>query len=117
MKSRALLVAALVAVLPHALYAQPGVQMSGDDDDEPSDGAEAKSMLPVRLDDLIEVAVRLSPDLARARVDRNAALHGALGSERAFAWTFLSNIQYERDAMADHTEAPPFSVVATDKLS
>ena len=119
MKSRALLIAALVSVLPHASYAQPGVEMSGDadDGDEPSDGAEARSMLPVRLDDLIEVAVRLSPDLARARVDRNAALHSMMGSNRGFAWTFISNVQYERNAMADHTEAPPFSVVATDKLS
>src|SRR5262245_64053707 len=37
---------------------------------EDSDGPEAQAVLPVKLDDLIEVAVRLSPELARAKAER-----------------------------------------------
>ncbi|HTR50587.1 MAG TPA: TolC family protein [Kofleriaceae bacterium] len=113
MKTRTLLVASLWAVAAPAL-AQPGAQ---DADDEPSDGPEAQAVLPIRIDDLIEVAVRLSPDLARARNDRSVAGHTAAGQRRDQAWIFSANVQYSRDATADHVEAPPYSVVADDKLS
>jgi hypothetical protein len=120
MRSRTLLALALWSLLaPRAAVAQPGAQPSDrdDDDSEPSDGPEAQAVLPIHIDDLIDVAVRLSPDLARARNDRTVAGHTAAGEHRSQAWIFAANVQYSRDATADHVEAPPYSVVADDKLS
>ncbi len=96
-----------LCVVPVQLHAQP------DDDD----GPEARAMLPVKLDDLIEVAVRLSPDLARAKLDRSAAADAAIAEQRPQAWVVSSSVQYTRSAVGDRVEAPPFSVVATDELA
>ena len=43
------------------------------DDQIDQDGPEATSVLPIKLDDLIEIAVRQSPELARSKNDRLAA--------------------------------------------
>jgi outer membrane protein TolC len=87
----------------------------GDADD--GDGPEAKAMLPVKLDDLIDVAVRLAPDLARAKVDRSVAIDTAAGVRRDRAWVLTSHAEYSRSATADHVEVPPFTVVAQDQTS
>lgn len=132
MKRQAIL-AALLATLPGAASAQPRhhkqvtrevAQAPGADDtdaapkaDDDGDGPEAQAMLPVKLDDLIEVAVRLAPDLARAKVDRSVALDVAAGSRRDQAWVMTSHAEYSRSAVADHVEVPPFSVVAQDQVS
>ncbi|HSD88405.1 MAG TPA: hypothetical protein VLB44_12845, partial [Kofleriaceae bacterium] len=50
--------------------AQEGDATNDRDQEEESDGPEALAALPIKIDDLIEVAVRLAPDLARARIDR-----------------------------------------------
>jgi outer membrane protein TolC len=93
------------------------VAQSEDPDAEPSDGPEAQAMLPIKLDDLIEVAVRLAPDLARAKVDRSIAKDTAAGARRDQAWVATSHAEYARSAVADHVEVPPFSVVAEDQVS
>ena len=137
MKTRAFLAIALFAGSASAqprhhhkreVVAQaPGAEPSGgerpddrDDassDDEPGDGPEAKAMLPVKLDDLIEAAVNRAPDLARAKVDRVAAIDTAAGARRDQAWIVQSHAEYSRSAVADHVEVPPFSVVAQDQVS
>jgi len=133
MKTQAIL-AALLATLPGAASAQPRhhkqvsrevAQAPGADDadaapprgDDDGDGPEAQAMLPVKLDDLIEVAVRLAPDLARAKVDRSVAIDVAAGSRRDQAWVMTSHAEYSRSAVADHVEVPPFSIVAQDQVS
>ena len=73
-------------------------------------------MLPIKLDDLIDVAVRLAPDLARAKVDRSIAKDAAEGARRDQAWVATSHAEYARSAVADHVEVPPFSVVAEDQV-
>src|SRR6185312_13333412 len=84
-------------------------QAPGAEDDD-GDGPEANAMLPVKLDDLIDVAIRLAPDLARAKVDRSVAIDSAAGARRDQAWVMQSHAEYSRSAVADHVEVPPFSV-------
>ncbi|MBV8757487.1 MAG: TolC family protein [Deltaproteobacteria bacterium] len=128
MKTRALLAITLLAGTASAqprhhhkretVAQAPGADDTQEDpNEEPSDGPEAKAMLPVKLDDLIEVAVRLAPDLARAKVDRSVAIDTAAASRRDQAWVMTSHAEYSRSAVADHVEVPPFSVVATDQVS
>lgn len=124
MTSRAFLVAALTAAVVGPASARPrhpdrsndDAPSSDDGDDIPAAGPEARAMMPVKIDDLIEIAVRLSPDLARAKSDRLAAKHAAGASEQPQAWVLTSGVQYTRSGIADSVEAPPFSVVATDRL-
>ncbi|HEU0037171.1 MAG TPA: TolC family protein [Kofleriaceae bacterium] len=90
-----------------------------DDDREEadSDGPEARAAVAVKLDDLIEVAVRLSPDLARARADRNAAKGQAAAARKDQQWVVTAQSQYERFATSPDVEVGPFQVAAEDKLS
>lgn len=88
-----------------------------DDDEEASDGPEAHAVLPLDLDKLIEVAIRLSPDASRAKIDRAVASNLAEGERRSQAWIVSSNGEYKRNALAEDVEAPPFSVVAQDRIS
>jgi len=123
----ALLVAGAVSAQPrhHKQVSREVAQAPGADDtdaappkgDEDGDGPEAQAMLPVKLDDLIEVAVRLAPDLARAKVDRSVAIDSAAGARRDQAWVMTSHVEYSRSAVADHVEVPPFSIVAQDQVS
>lgn len=120
MKTRTILAAAMWAALASApLHAQPGLTPpSADvDDDGESDGPEASSMFPVKLDDLIEVAVRLSPDLMRAKIDRVAARDAAAGEGRAQAWILSAGANASRSAVADHKDVAPGGVVADDTIS
>ena len=79
MKSRIILPAILLAAAATApiAYAQPSGERDADPSDDQSEvdlgGPEAKQMLPVHLANLIEAVVNLSPDLAKARVDRTVA--------------------------------------------
>lgn len=95
----------------HARVAQ------NEDQDEESDGPEAKAALPIKLDDLIEVAVRLAPDLARAKIDRVAANLDAEGTRRDQAWIASTTVEAKRSALAENVEAPPFSVVAQSSIA
>lgn len=123
MKTEAIVAAVLLAgtasAQPRHHQRHQEVAQSDDQPDaaEPSDGPEAQAMLPIKLDDLIEVAVRLAPDLARAKVDRSIAKDTAAGARRDQAWVMTSHAEYSRSAVADHVEVPPFSVVAQDQVS
>jgi len=120
MKSRIILPAILLAAATSA-YAQP----SGTRDPDPSDdqeeidlgGPEAKQMLPVHLQSLIEAVINLSPDLAKARVDRKVARDTAEYERRNQAWVASANVSYGRNGIADHVEAPPWSIVSQDTLN
>ena len=110
-----MLATAICAVLAQQVNAQPKHTRPRADDDEETDGPEAKSMLPIKIADLIEVAVRLSPDLARARLDRKAAYAAAEATYGV--WTLNSNAGWSRSATSDHVELPPWAEVATEKMT
>lgn len=82
-----------------------------------SDGPEAKAVLPIKLDDLIEVAVRLSPDLARAKNDRAAAQGQAVASRKDQQWQLTLAGQYDRYATSPDVDVGAFQVAAEDKLA
>jgi outer membrane protein TolC len=108
------LVIAISAVLAaQPLYAQPPGAHAHDDD---GDGPEARSALPITIDELVEVAVRLSPDLARAKIDRVAARAAAEGQGRNQAWVLTSTATYSRSATNDSQDVAPFAVVAEDSI-
>jgi outer membrane protein TolC len=90
-----------------------------DDDEEgefEGDGPEAEAVAIFRLDDLIQVAVRRSPDLQRAKTDRDAA-KGEAGAARASQpWVMSMGAQYKTDAVGGQTTVAPFSVVQQDTL-
>ncbi|MEO8552167.1 MAG: TolC family protein [Kofleriaceae bacterium] len=118
MKSRIILSTILLAAAS-SVYAQPSGQRDADADaDVEIDvaGPEAKSMLPVKLDKIIEAVVSLSPDLAKARVDRTVAHASAEAERRDQAWVMTANTSYAQNGIADHVEAPPYAVVEQDTL-
>lgn len=123
MKSRIFLPAILLAAAATApiAYGQPSGERDADPSDDQSEvdlgGPEAKQMLPVHLANLIEAVVNLSPDLAKARVDRKVARDTADYERRNQAWVASSNISYAQNGIADHVEAPPYSVVSQGTIN
>lgn len=113
----ALLIDATADARPRARVAQESDRDHRDPDNDEGDGPEAQAVLPIKLDDLIEVAIRLAPDATRAKIDRVAAKNLAEGERRQQAWIVSANGQYQRNALAEDVEAPPFSIVAQDKVS
>ncbi|MGE0872118.1 MAG: TolC family protein [Kofleriaceae bacterium] len=83
------------------------------DDDE---GTEAEAALATRLDDLIEVAVRLSPDLARAKQNRSVAQGQAGAARRDQAWVMRAGANYKKQAIGGDVEVEPFQEVATTSI-
>lgn len=119
MKRSIILASILVAAV---VRAQPGATPAGEDAstptvDEDLTNGEAKSMLPVKLEDLILIAVRVSPDLARARVDRTVAVHNAQAARHIMGWTFTANLAANATGTGDQIEVPEFGVVEQDTLS
>ncbi|MBA2543787.1 MAG: TolC family protein [Deltaproteobacteria bacterium] len=84
---------------------------------EDQDGPEATSVLAIKLDDLIEVAVRLAPELARSKNDRLAAKGEAQATRRDQQWVVTASSQYSRFAVSPDVEVGPFGTVGEDKLS
>ncbi len=114
----AILVPAALAIAD----ARPRARVAQDDrdaeiDDDESDGPEAQSYLPLKLDELIEVAVRLSPDVVRAKIDRVATKDAAEGARRDQAWIAQTSAEMKRSALAENVDAPPFSIVAENTVS
>ncbi|HEX4450225.1 MAG TPA: TolC family protein [Kofleriaceae bacterium] len=102
--------------------AQPGASVDQDgngvaDEDDLTGGTEAKAMLPVKLEDIILVAVRLSPDLARARIDRTTAFHTAAAARHTLAWNLTFNAGGNMNGTGDQVEVPVGGVVEQDTLS
>lgn len=82
---------------------------------EDSDGPEAQAVLPVKLDDLIEVAVRLSPELARAKADRTIAKGGAGAARKEQSWILGAEANYAINAVSREVEVEPFQSVREDQ--
>jgi outer membrane protein TolC len=85
--------------------------------DEDQDGPEATSVLAIKLDDLIEVAVRLAPELARSKNERLAAKGDARNARRDQQWVVTATGNYSRFAFSPDVQVGPFGTVAEDKLS
>lgn len=103
-----LLSAAIASARPRVAQQQD----RDDDREEESDGPEAQAALSIKLDDLIEVAVRLAPDLMRTRVERVAARDQAEGERRDQAWVATSRVEHKRNVVAERVDTPLFSPVA-----
>src|SRR3954469_16627675 len=117
MKRLSLLVAAVLGVLPSvSATAQPrgrsqantassqeaaSSRDSASDDD--GDGPEARGVALFKLDDIIEVAVRLSPDIARARTDREIARPSSGAADKDQQWILLANASYQIDSIGADT--------------
>ncbi|CAN5536535.1 hypothetical protein BH11MYX1_BH11MYX1_08550 [soil metagenome] len=112
MNSRIIFSAVLVAAATTA-YAQP----AADDDDAEVGGPEAKNALPIQISEVVSAIINLSPDLARARTDRSIAKLTAEAQRKNQAWVVSANAGYQQNGIADHVEAPPYSVVEQDTLS
>ncbi|HTL32188.1 MAG TPA: TolC family protein [Kofleriaceae bacterium] len=87
-----------------------------DKEEDDNTGVEATFQKKTSLDDLIEVAVRLAPDLMRTKIDRVAAANAAEGSRRDQAWIATASTEAKRSALAEDVEAPPFSEVANNEV-
>ncbi len=82
---------------------------------EDSDGPEAQAVLPVKLDDLIEVAVRLSPELARAKADRTIAKGSAGAARKEQSWILGADASYAISAVSREVAVEPFQTVREDE--
>jgi outer membrane protein TolC len=119
MKSRIFLPAILLAAAT-SVHAQPGGQrdVDGSDDSEVDiGGPEATSMLKIHLNEVVAVIVTQSPDLARAKFDRIIARDQAEAERKGQAWVATASANYSQNGIADHVEAPPWSVVEQDTLT
>lgn len=97
----------------------PGAAAAPPAEDE-GDGPEARGAAVFKLDNIIEAAVRLSPDIARARSDREAArqLAGAAGKDQE--WVLSASANYQRDALGADVSSDriaPLTPLATDVYS
>jgi outer membrane protein TolC len=109
--------AAIANAQPGTPVDQDGNGVSSVDEDDLLGGTEAKAMLPVKLEDIILVAVRLSPDLARARIDRTTAFHTAAAARHTLAWNLTFNTSANTTGTGDQVEVPVGGVVEQDTLS
>lgn len=88
--------------------------------DDDGDGPEARGVALFKLDDIIEVAVRLSPDIARARTDRDIARATAGAAGKDQQWILSANADYQIDAIGADTPTPqlaPLEQLSTSKLT
>jgi len=84
---------------------------AGDDDFE---GPEASGAVQVTLDELIEVAVRLSPELARSKTDKDAAHGEAIGIRKG--WHVEVEGKYDRTGTGGDVAVEPLQTVSQDTL-
>lgn len=98
--------------------AQPAQPAEPADDD--GDGPEARGVTTFKLDDIIEVAVRLAPDIARARSDRDAARGAAGAARKDQSWVLSAGANYQIDAIGADTpdnRLEPLTPISTSKLT
>ena len=84
------------------------------------DGPEARGVALFKLEDIIDVAVRLSPDIARARADRDSARGAADAAGRDQQWVLSANASYQRETHAGNgpdNRLAPLAPVATDTVN
>lgn len=89
-----------------------------DDEREPQDGPEARKVLAIKLDELVDVAVRLSPELSRSKDDRLAAKGQAQAARRDQQWVVSAGAQFERFATDPVTsDVGPFNLANENKIT
>src|SRR6185503_15193287 len=122
----AAVLAAVVALAAAPATAQPrgrsqanasSPRASAPDD---GDGPEARGVALFKLDDIIEVAVRISPDIARARADRDIAQGSAGAARRDQSWVLSANASFQRDALGADTpddRLEPLQLIADEKTT
>lgn len=116
MRSRSYLVAAALGTIVSLLLSTPAA-LAEDEDELEGDGPEAEAVALFKLEDLIQVAVRQSPDLARSKADR-AIAKGKAGAARADQqWVMTVGGEYKKEAVGGQVEVEPFSVVRTDSIN
>src|ERR1700755_1619259 len=90
-----MLVAAVLSALPTTAVAQPRGRAQADTASTSApadeDGPEARGVATFKLDDIIEVAVRLAPDIARARTNRDAGRESGEAAGRGQSWILSAN--------------------------
>jgi outer membrane protein TolC len=107
----------LLATLPAAADRRSKRRVADVEEDVDEDGPEARSALTVKLDDLIEVAVRLSPELARSKNDRLTAKGQAVAARGPQQWVVSAGSTVERFSLGPDVEVGAFQVVAENKLA
>jgi outer membrane protein TolC len=120
-----ILVAAVGTVLTSIpAAAQPRGRSQADTASAPApdddDGPEARGVAVFKLDDIIKVLVRLSPDIARAAVDREVARDAAGAAGQDQQWVLSAGVNYQRDAIGADTpdnRLVPLTPIATDKVT
>ncbi len=88
--------------------------------DDDGDGPEAKAVATFRLDDIINVAVRLAPDLARAVTSRDAARQDVIAAGKDQSWKLTASANVEVDALGADTPSDaiaPLTPLSTQKIS
>ena len=121
----AALLGSLVATLPAAADRRRSrgrvAQQPVEEEAVDQDGPEATTQLGVTIDELVAVAVRQSPDLARSRQDRESARGQALAARKEQQWVVSAGSQIERFSLANddeiNKELRAFDTVAENKLS
>lgn len=116
-----LLVAAVLSALPTTAVAQPRGRAQAADASASApadeDGPEARGVASFKLDDIIEVAVRLSPDIARARTNRDAGRESAEAAGRGQAWILSANVNGQVNSVGgDGAELEPLAVIGDKKI-
>lgn len=88
----------------------------GDDREEREDrdGAEAEATFSIKLDDLIDTAVRLAPELARSKADRAVARGTAGAIRRAQSWVLGGEASYSIFSLSEEADIQPFGTVRED---
>jgi outer membrane protein TolC len=131
--SAAALLASLGTLLPVPAAAQPRGRSqaaqsaqaeppAAEPSEDEGDGPEARGVALFKLEDVIEVAVRLSPDVARARTDREIARDTAEAAGAGQQWVLSAGVNYQRDALgADAVDANqrlvPLTPLSTDVIT
>src|ERR1044071_998068 len=111
----ALVSTVLATTAPIPAAAQPRGRAQADTASAPADdgdGPEARGVALFKLDDIIEVAVRLSPDIARAKTDREAARATATAAGKDQQWILSANANYEVDAIGADTPTDQLAPLA-----
>jgi outer membrane protein TolC len=81
-----------------------------------SDGPEAIGVVPIKLTDLIEVAVRHAPNLARAKLARIAAKGDAGFARLDQAWVMTAKAQYSQYGVGGDVDVNLLDVVEERKV-
>jgi outer membrane protein TolC len=86
------------------------------DEDADTDGPEAKAAVPIKLEDLIEVAFRQAPDIMRAKIERNAAKGQIDVAKAKGQWNVDVKTTYSHNGLGAEVDTPAFSEVDSEEI-